>query len=143
VSVGFEGPKTLRAVTRADPDRVSLLFPSPGILPAYVEITRRSNEELVQEYRIPKVQIVEAPAADVIGAWKALDAASLDRPEAENSYYLCCGTKPHAVALALRAIALEYPAVLYNLPEEHKVHETEPAGTFWRFDIRDVTAVPA
>jgi len=143
VSVGFEGLKTLRAVTRADPDRVSLLFPNPGISPDYVEITRKSNEELVHEYRIPKEQVVESGAGDAIGAWKALDVASLDRPDEENSYYLCCGTKPHAVALALRAIALQYPAVLYSLPEEHKVHETEPAGTFWRFDIQDVTTVPA
>ena len=33
LSVGFEGAKTLRVVTRADPDRVSVLFPEPGYFP--------------------------------------------------------------------------------------------------------------
>lgn len=143
VSIGFEGMRTLRAVTRADPDRVSLLFPNPGFRPEYVEITRKNNEELINEYRIPQEQIVESSAGDAIAAWKALDDLSLDRPADENSYYLCSGTKPHSVALALRALALEYPAVLYNIPEEHAVHETEPSGTFWRFDIRDLSALPS
>jgi len=142
VSVGFEGIKTLRAVTYADPERVSLLFPSPGFRPEYAKITRRNNADIIKEYRIPEEQIVRSSAGDAIAAWKALDGFSLDRPADENSYYLCCGTKPHSLALALRALALEYPAVLYNIPEEHAVHETEPAGTYWRFDIRDLSALP-
>lgn len=142
ISIGFEGTKTLRAIAQADPDRVSLLFPNPGYRPEYVEMTRRSNAELIKEYRIPEEQIVETNAGDAIAACKALDDRSLDRPADENSYYLCCGTKPHSLALALRGLALEYPAVLYNIPDEHVVHETEPSGTFWRFDIWDLSALP-
>jgi hypothetical protein len=142
VSVGFEGSKTMRVVTRADPDRVSVLFPNPGIADEYVKISRDANSALIQSYCIPKEQIIEAEAGDAIAAWKRLAEVNPDRPQDEGSYYLCCGTKSHAIALALRALALENPAVLYNLPEEHKVHETEAAGTFWKFEITDVSSLP-
>lgn len=142
VSIGFEGSRTLRIVSRADPYRVSILFPNPGTHPDYIPRTERNNQELMNQFRVPPEQIVHARAGDAVDAWRALAKASLDRPEKENSFYVCCGTKAHAVALALRALSLEYPAVLYNIPEEHRVHETQPSGNYWRFDIRDVSALP-
>ena len=86
-------------------------------------------------------QIVRAPAGDAVKAWKQLDDAGLERPTEENTYYLCSGTKPHALALGLRAMVLEYPTVLYNIPDEHKVTKTIPRGRYWRYDITDVTSI--
>ena len=43
VSVGFEGTKTLRMVTRAEPDRVSMLFPDPPVQPRYVARAAENN----------------------------------------------------------------------------------------------------
>ncbi len=142
VSAGFEGWKALRAVSKADPDRVSMLMPEPGVRAEYIERTKNDNVNLINEYLIPPKQIVCAEAGDIISAWKALGNQNLDRPDTENSYYLCCGTKPHAVALGLRALVLGYPTVLYALPDEHKFVRVESAGKYWRCDITDLTAMP-
>jgi hypothetical protein len=140
VSVGFEGWKTLRVVSLADPDRVSVLFPDPAVEPEYVTRTQDDNTELIAEYLVPDEHVIRARAGDAVEAWRRLAEAAPDRPLSENSYYLCCGTKPHSLALGLRALALGYPAVLYNVPDKHAVVNIQAAGTFWRYDIRDVTA---
>jgi hypothetical protein len=139
VSLGFEGWKTMRAVTRADPDRVSVLHGDPGTQPDYAERSLRENRALLEHFQVPQEQIVSAHAGDAIQAWRALCAASLERPDRENSYFLCSGTKAHSLALALRAMTLQSPAVLYNLPESHRVMPIEPNGRYWRFDIRSLT----
>lgn len=139
VSIGFEGWKTMRAVTRADPDRVSILHASPGTNEAYGERAKHDNADLIEYYRIPCDQILSAPAGNAIAAWKALTLGSVERPTLENSYFLCSGTKPHSLALALRAMSIRTPAVLYNLPEAHQVLPIKPNGTYWRFDIDSLT----
>lgn len=139
VSIGFEGWKTLRVVLRADPDRVSILIGDPGFAPGYPRRSLENNRELFEQYQIPAQQQVRAYAGDAIAAWSALSKARVERPDFENTFYLCSGTKPHSLALALRAIILGYPAVLYNLPDEHKVVPTRANGRFWRYDVQDVT----
>ncbi len=141
VSVGWEGWKTLRVVGRADPDRVSVLFPEPGYKPGYTAKAREQNAELVTRYLIPDDQIILAPAGDAVAAWKALSDADLERPCSENVSYLLTGTKPHSVGLVLRALVLGAAEVLYIVPEEHVVLKTVPNGKFWKYDIRDVTAL--
>lgn len=136
VSVGFEGYKTLRAVSRADPDRVSILFPDPGFSDAYPVRTEQNNKDLFIKYRIPGEQIIRAPAGDAIHAWKDINKKALERDD-ENCYYLCCGTKPHSLALALNAICLQHPVLLYNVPDEHKYINVKTNGVFWRYDIFD------
>lgn len=141
ISVGFEGWKTLRVVSRADPDRVSVLFPTPGFKPEYAERTKNDNDDLIRLFCIPDDQIVSAAAGDAIGAWRSLTDASLERKDSENAYFLCCGSKPHSLALGLRALALGYPAVLYNLPEGHSAVSVVSNGIFWRYDLKS-TSVP-
>ncbi len=142
VSVGFEGLKIMRTISREDPDRISVLFPKPGVLNEYVQIAENANKPLIEQFRIPEEQIVNAAAGDAIGAWKSLAEASLECRESENTHYLCCGTKPHAVGLALRAISIDHPAVLYNIPEGHHFVDVGPAGVFWRYDIKDLSCLP-
>lgn len=138
VSIGFEGWKTMRAVARADPDRVSVLHGNPGTNDDYATRAMEDNAQLIQFYRIPAEQILTAPAGDAIAAWKALSIDSIERAD-ENSYFLCSGTKPHSLALGLRALISGSPAVLYNLPEAHQAVAIEPNGNFWRFDIESLT----
>jgi hypothetical protein len=140
VSVGFEGAKTFTAVSRADPDRVALLFPKPGFRPEYEELCDRQSDQLRDEYLIPPELVVEAPAGDMVAAWRQLTEDAIERPDEENIFYLCSGTKPHTLALTLRAYALGSPAVLYNRPQTHVESETRPSGTFWTYEIRDRTA---
>jgi len=139
VSVGFEGAKTARVLAREDPDRVSILFPDPGTRPDYPAKTLEFNREIIDHYKIPQNQIVRAPAGDAIAAWKSLGLARLERSSSESAYYVCSGTKPHALALALRAICLDNPTVLYNLPEGHSFIDVHPSGIFWKYDVRDLS----
>jgi hypothetical protein len=139
VSVGFEGVKTARVLSREDPDRVGVLFPDPGVQPGYVEETWNRNKEIIAQYRIADESIVRAPAGDAIAAWKALSTAKLEHSSKESTYYLCCGTKPHALGLALRAICIGSSTVMYNLPERHSFMEVSPSGVFWSYDLVDVT----
>lgn len=139
VSVGFEGWKTMRVVSRADPDRVSVLFPEPGFKKDYSQRTTEDNQILFDQYQIPDNQIIRAHAGDAIAAWKELTESSPERPDTENAYYLCSGTKAHSIALGLRSLCLGHPAVLYNLPEEHRFVRIEPSNIFWRFDIDSLT----
>ena len=142
VSVGFEGSKTLRVLAREDPDRISLLFPDPGSKPGYPAIAEEKNKLLVEMYDIPPSQIVRTNAADAISAWKELGQSALERPETENTYYLSCGTKAHALGMALRAVCLEFPCVLYNVPERHNYVQVTATGQYWTFHIRDLSIVP-
>ena len=68
VSVGFEGSKTLRMVTHADPDSVSILFPDPAYEHGYIKKTRENNERLFREYGLSESDWIKAHAADAIGA---------------------------------------------------------------------------
>jgi len=139
VSIGFEGWKTMRAVARSDPDRVSILHGDPGTTPQYAKRSLKDNAALIDTYQIPSEQILRAPASDAVAAWKTLTERAVERPTTENAYFLCSGTKPHSLALALRGLCLRSPAVLYNLPESHKVVLIQPTGRYWRFDIENLT----
>lgn len=137
VSVGFEGSKTLRAVSHADPDRIAVLLPYPGFNDDYSGRSKEANRELLAAAATEPHSVIEAAAGDVIAAWRSLSETPQERPETENTFYLCCGTKPHSLALTLRAMALGYPTVLYNV-SEHAVLPIESSGHFWRYDIRNV-----
>lgn len=138
VSVGFEGSKTFRAVSSDDPDRVAVLFPDPGVDPGYPERTQRENRLLFREYGIEDEDLIKAPAGDAITAWAALAEASVSRQD-ENPFYLCCGTKPHSLAMALHALVGERTTVLYAKPAGHKELEIVPSGVFWSYRIVDLT----
>jgi hypothetical protein len=141
VSVGFEGSKTARVLTKADPDHVSLLFPNPGVKKGYAAETLRQNARIITDYRISKRDIIKTSAADAIAAWKSLSEAGVASCLHEELSYLSCGTKPHALAMSLRAMCLRHPAVLYNLPERHNFVDVVPNGQHWRFDITDKSSI--
>ncbi len=142
ISVGFEGTKTLQMVDGIDPDRIAILFPDPGFSKEYTNTTKKQNSDLIKEYNIPKDNIIKAPAGNAILAWKALNEASIEKPNDENTFYLCCGTKPHSLALVLNSISKDYPTVMYRLPDGHPFADIEPNGIFWGFKINDLTSPP-
>lgn len=142
VSVGFEGTRTLRVISDEEPKRISVLFPDPGVKPEYVDHAWRENMELFDDFLVPEGQIIRAHAGDAIEAWKRLHEFSLERPAEESIYYLSCGTKSHALALGLRAMVTRYGTALYYIPEDHTVTDVKAAGVYWRYDIRDLSAIP-
>lgn len=141
VSVGFEGSKTLRLIAKSEPDRVEVLFPDPGVKHEYVERTWKNNKPLFDTFRIEQSAAIRAHAGDAIAAWKALSERDCEEPAHENAYYLCCGTKSHSLALGLRALTLQSPAVLYISPDRHRVVDTAPLGAYWLFEIADVSVL--
>jgi hypothetical protein len=138
VSVGFEGAKTMRIIRAKDPDRLSILFPDPGITKEYVKHCLKENRDLFESYRLTKKQIIRTNAADAILAWKKLSDFNLEMPEKENIHYLCCGTSPHSVALALRSITTGFATLLYRKPDRHSFIEVKPAGNYWQYTIKDL-----
>jgi hypothetical protein len=141
VSVGFEGPKTFRVVSSDDPDHVVVLLPDPAVQKDYVDRTRKSNRLLFEEYGVGEKETLRAPAADAIAAWKTLSEANLGKDDV-NLFYLCSGTKPHSMAMALHAQVEQRPTVLYPKPVGHRETEIAPSGTYWAYVIRDL-ALPS
>lgn len=139
VSVGFEGSKTYRVVSSDDPDRVRVLFPQPGVKPEYVDRTRQNNRLLLADFGVQDADMVVAPAGDAIAAWQALALSELAGP-GDNPSYLCSGTKPHALAMAIHALVEDRPTVLYAKPASHKEARTRPLGVYWSYRIDDLTS---
>lgn len=135
VSIGFEAWRSMRAITRAEPDRVCVLVPDPGSSPDYVQRCLDDNKLLLTEFLITEDRMIRSHASDAVAAWKALSDRGLEKPDEENVYYLCTGTKPHSIALALRAMQLGAPAVLYSIPEEFRVVQIKAGPKHWRVDI--------
>lgn len=141
VSAGFEGNKTLRVLERDDPERVALIFPIPGVVPQYDDEVERRNKPILERFGMNRAQVITAAAGDAIKVWSILNRRAVER-EAEDVYYLCCGTKAHSLGLTLRALTTVGSTVLYNVPERHNFVPVRPTGTFWLYRLRDLSAIP-
>jgi hypothetical protein len=139
VSAGFEGVKTMRVLSKTDPDLITLILPIPGFRPEYELEVLSQNQTLIDNYSIPNSQILQVQAGDAVATWKALSQLTTDSP-AKDVYYLCCGTKPHSLGLALNGLSTGYPCVLYNLPERLNETDIRQSGHFWKFELRDLTS---
>ncbi len=137
VAAGFDGNWIKKILLQEEPDRVGLLVPIPGVAATYEQRCLDAIRPIIEEFIVPPEFQTHAHAADAVQAWQRLTAMNHEKWEAEQVAYLCCGTKPHALAMALRALVHRYPAVLYFLPERYTVVPVEEAGTFWRYSITD------
>ena len=139
VSVGFEGSKTVRAISSEGADNVTVVFPRPGVAPEYEERTMEENRILLDDFGIDQHEVIFAPAGDAVATWQAL-AEHRERWTCDDAFYLPAGTKPHAIGMALDATLGGDVSVMYAKPATHKESAIEPLGQFWRFTIRDLTA---
>ena len=142
VSVGFEGSKTLRAVSTEDAETVSVLFPRPGVHAVYEQRTREENSMLFEEYGIGADETYDIAAGDAVAVWQRLTEVA-DRWNTDDLFYLPCGTKPHAIGMAMHALTTGRPSVMYAKPAAHKETETRPLGKYWAYELRDMTALAA
>lgn len=140
VSLGFEGSKTVRAVSSEGADNVTVVFPRPGVAAEYEERTMQENRILLADFGIAEDDVIFAPAGDAVATWRALTEHRA-RWTSDDALYLPAGTKPHAVAMALDAMLGGDVSVMYAKPATHKETAIEPLGHYWRFTIRDLTAV--
>lgn len=141
VSLGFEGERSLRMVSRYEPDRVSLLVPFPGFCSDYSRRAVENASLLVDEYRIPDDQVRRAPAADVAAALETLQDPGIYRKGTEEITFLCLGTKPHALAMGLHATQNPETILLYNRPARYELVEATFSGRWWVYTIIDPTAL--
>ena len=135
VSVGFEGVKTRQLVSKSEPDRVSVLFPDPPVDESYKTKTQTTNKPLIDDFHVDQKNQLRAHAADVVATLEVMEDASIERFETENCLYVCCGTKPHSLAFAIRSLIKNDPALLYIVPESHRVADVESNGTFWQYKV--------
>ncbi|MHB9144330.1 MAG: hypothetical protein ACYC5Y_03225 [Symbiobacteriia bacterium] len=140
-SLGFEGSLALRLISKYEPDRVSLLMPDPGFTTEYTTKAWENNRALREQYCIPDEQIVRAHAADAMEAWKNLGSPQLYRPS-ETISLLCLGTKPHALALGLKALTNPEIQVLYNVPRRFAPVDHRYNGTSWLYSLQDFSLMP-
>ncbi len=136
VSLGFEGWKTLNLLIRKEPERVAALLASPGCAPGYEARARSANSALIERFGIADEQIMKATAGDAVEAWRSLTEAAVEDFDKENVYYLCAGNKPHSIALALRAISLELPTLLYSRPTKHLPVNVDFNGVYWMYNVK-------
>jgi hypothetical protein len=141
VSVGFEGYKTLRLCERREPDKVALLFPDPGVRTDYVSRTLQHNQLLIDRFSIREDNILRANAADAVEAWKVMTTRNSEDFASSTVEYLCCGTKPHSLAIALRALCTKQGVVSDIIADEHLPTSVKASGVYWRYDIFDLSAL--
>jgi hypothetical protein len=141
VAVGFEGNKTLRLCERREPDRVIIVFPEPGVFPEYPARTRHQNEALFERFGILDSALIRVNAGDTVGVWKALSRAQGFQETIPDVEYLCCGTKPHGLGMALQVLS-NGNGVLCDIIAEERLHtDVKEAGSYWRYDIENLAAL--
>lgn len=141
VSLGFEGDKALRMISRYEPDRLSVLLSAPGFSKEYTTEALKNTQPLIEEYRIPQQQIIEAHAGNAIQAWKELEISNIERPDTEEITYLCFGTKPHSLGLGLRALLKPEIKIIYNKPERYEIRDVRFNNRFWIYNIVDLSSI--
>ena len=141
VSVGFEGYKTLRLCERREPDRIVVLFPDPGVQPDYVDRCRNLNQPLFDRFSLTQEGIISANAADAVQAWQLMTLRNMEDFENDSVEYMCCGTKPHALGIALRSLCTGKGVVSDIVADEHLPTNVIASGVYWRYDIFDVSAI--
>ncbi len=141
VSVGFEGSKTLRALSNEGADAITVVFPRPAVAPEYEQRSEQANQILFDEFGVSREELIDAPAGDAIATWRAVDSGH-ERWHGTETFYLTAGTKPQALGLALDALVDGQASVMYAKPANHKETAIVPLGRYWRYTISDLTTVP-
>jgi hypothetical protein len=141
VSIGFEGAKTLRVVNKLEPSHVSVLIPSPGFSEEYAKETIEQNRRLIDDFVRTADDTMYAEAGNLVDALRKLQESKQQYAEQQNLVFLCCGTKPHSLALGIRAFEMETPLVYYNRPSIHIENATVATGKYWRYHIRDLSVM--
>lgn len=142
LSCGFEGLKTRRFVRRDEPDRIHLLLPYPGFSQEYEKRSLSEAEPLISEFGLQEDDISKVSAADAVEVWRDICSLESKWISDQQVSYVCGGTKPHSLGLALHALSSRNPAVFYIRPDSYKVVETKVSGNYWVYSIEDLSRIP-
>jgi hypothetical protein len=137
VSIGFEGSKTLMILNEFEPDKVNVIIPNPGYTDGYVSRVRTANQELFKSFGVKTKDEVQAHAAEPISVWTEM-VTRLAQNVNWNDTLLCAGTKPHSLGLALAAMTLNFPTLIYSLPSKHNPIFVKPSSRCWLYSITNI-----
>lgn len=138
VSIGFEGSKTLLVLNKTEPDIVNIVVPDPGFSPDYEKRSISANSQLIETFGIDlESDAIRHHAADAISVWRSLEQKNQSSPLI-NDLYLCSGSKPHSLGMALASFCLQRPATIYCLPERHNPISVEPLESYWTYSLENM-----
>lgn len=130
--LGFEGNRSLDIWERFEPKHAEAVIGNPGYKPEYVKIAKRKNAHFL---RRAKPKILFADAADAVQAWRKLDARISKVCQKSNVCLVPLGTKPHALASALVALANCSSSVMYLMPRSFAVRDIHPGKFVWLYKV--------
>lgn len=134
VSIGFEGSKTLMILNGFEPDQVNVIIPCPGYSGDYVDRVRSANFELFKSFGVKVENEILSHAGDPVDVWIKAGISLVDTDK-WNDYFLCAGSKPHSLGLALAAYTLQAPTLIYSLPQKHNPVTVIPKADCWLYTI--------
>jgi hypothetical protein len=141
VSIGFEGLKTQRFLKSDEPDQIYLILPYPGFNREYESRSEKQAALLQKEFNIPDQYLIRSEAADAIAVWKQIAELSESLTDNMQDAYICSGTKPHSLGMAIHALVARKPAVYYISADSQQIVPTRKTGMSWRYRIRDYSQI--
>lgn len=137
VSVGFEGSKTLMALNEFEPDKVNVIIPCPGYTEEYVNRVRSANDELFKSFGVLEDSEILSHAGDPIEVWLKT-SQNIKRHDNWNDYFLCAGSKPHSLGLAIAAISMATPSLIYSQPKKHNPVSVMLKPDCWLYKVKNI-----
>jgi len=137
VSIGFEGSKTLMILNEFEPDKVNVIIPCPGYSDQYVDRVRSANFELFKSFGVRDANEILSNAGDPVELWCKL-SEKFKYEEEWNEYFLCAGSKPHSLGLALASLTLDFPSLIYSLPQKHNFINVQPTSNCWLYTVNNI-----
>lgn len=137
VSIGFEGSKTLMVLNEFEPDKVNVIIPCPGYTKGYADRVREANIELFKSFGIKRADEQNSHAGDPVSVWSSIQENHITT-DGWNDYFLCAGSKPHSLGLALAALSMDRPRLIYSLPKKHNPVTVIPKQDCWLYSVENI-----
>lgn len=141
VSLGFDGDDTFRFINAVEPDRVGTIIGDPPVREGLVEDVLDRNSFLLDDwvYEENRWRLGAVDAAGVAALVMALRKKWSDA----NLHVLCVGPKPHALGMALAALAEPEIAVVHRVPQRYRETATTLSTTTHWYHVRRRSSVSA
>lgn len=137
VSLGGEGTKTQALLEQYEPEIISLIYPVPGISDRYDRIVRSDNEGVEARFKGRISDRVDKSYGTVESVFQYCCDRFVNRG-AEDVYFLCCGSKPHSIGLALATRVLDGPTLVVRVPTSYMETDNQPTGVSYLYRARKI-----
>lgn len=134
--LGHDGFRSQWLLETCEPDKVQAFLAQPGYLPEHEARALEENKLFMDLVGLTSETILKADAADVVDTYLKLD--QLIRKE-KGKYNICfapLGTKAHALACGICALAHNTPAIIYQMPRSFSVRDVPCGETLWLYEIK-------